>query len=162
MTRWILALLVTSAAAATAGYWWARMPHQDYLVEPAPGVTKTSHATFAAREQPTRLLSAQEAEQQRAEQYRDLHTLDELRALPAEFSRHEALYVIAGRADWSQLRELIAAATALPNETERLDTLETLWLRYAELDPEAALRSALETDRATATRLIATLARTQP
>ena len=162
MTRWILALLATSAAAATAGYWWARTPHQAYLVEPEATAAKTPHTKFAAREEPTRVFTAQQAEDQRAQQYRDLHTLDELRALPAEFSRREALYVIAGRADWSQLRELIASATALPNETERLDTLETLWLRYAELDPEAALRSALETDRVTATRLIATLARTQP
>src|SRR5262245_37598873 len=128
MARWILALLATSAAAATAGYWWARTPHPDYLGEPEAGATKAPHTTFAARGEPVRMFTTQEAEQQRAQQYHDLHTLDELRALPAEFSRREALYVIAGRADWSQLRELIASATALPNETERLDTLETLWL----------------------------------
>jgi hypothetical protein len=162
MTRWILALLVTGAAAATAGYWWAHTQHQDYLVEPGAAATKAPHATFASRDEATPQLSTAETEKQRSQQYRDLHTIDELRALPAEFSRREALYVIAGRADWPQLRELIAAATALPNETERLETLETLWLRYAELDPEAALRSALETDRATATRLITGLAQAQP
>jgi hypothetical protein len=144
------------------GYWWARTPHQDHLVEPDAAAINAPRAKFAARREATPQLSREEAEKQRAQQYRDVHTIDDLRALPAEFSRREALYVIAGRADWPQLRGLIAAATALPNEAERLDTLETLWLRYAELDPEAALRSALETDRATATRLVAVLARTQP
>jgi hypothetical protein len=162
MTRWILALLTTGVAAATAGYWWARTPQENYLVEPGPAASKAPHATFASRDEGTSQLSAAEAEKQRSLQYRDLHTIDELRALPAEFSRREALYAIAGRADWPQLRELIGEATALPNEAERLATLETLWLRYAELDPDAALRSALETDRATATRLIAVIAQTQP
>ncbi len=61
-----------------------------------------------------------------------------------------------------QLAAMIAEARALANPVERRSTLESLLLRYAELDVDDAVGQALENDRETAAHLLAALTAVAP
>lgn len=80
----------------------------------------------------------------------------------SDFSHRRALYASASQADRAQLDAMITDAKALANAVERRSTLEILLLRYAELDVDGALGHAMDADRETATRLMATLAAVAP
>jgi hypothetical protein len=130
--------------AGAAVFWLQRNPGmQEQLGLAAPPVEANPE-----------LLSSHEATVQRASHYQDVDSVAETLELPSNFARREALHVVAGRADARQLGSLIKEAKRVSDPAIRLDALEILLLRYVEVDPRAALRSAQETDRSTAPKLV--------
>jgi hypothetical protein len=125
-----------------------------YWVQLNPGVQEQLGLPVPAVEAHPELLSTQEATVQRASHYQDVDSVAETLELPSNFARREALHVIAGRADAGQLRSLISEAKRVSDAAIRADSLEILLLRYVEVDPPAALKSAQETDRSAAPRLV--------
>jgi hypothetical protein len=84
------------------------------------------------------------------------------RASDPTFSRRAALYAEAAAADEQQLQMLIAQARADPDPIERLAALEILLLKLAQRDASAAVRAALDSERADALHLIGALAANAP
>jgi len=60
-----------------------------------------------------------------------------------DFSRNSALYALIGDAPRTRLEEWLAQLDALPATAHRYDLGRVLYIRFAVLDPEAALRHAL-------------------
>jgi len=83
-----------------------------------------------------------ESERHRLEQYASLNDIAEVVALPSEFARGEAMFVIAGRSDSARVQKLIFDANRIADDVERGYLLEVLFLRLAELDPQSALALA--------------------
>lgn len=94
------------------------------------------------------------AEKHRSENYRSLDTVPAIFELPTAFARSEALYALAGRSDAAALQQQIFAADRIADEVEREHSLNILFFRLAELDPESALALA-RTDYFRGTRSIA-------
>lgn len=84
-------------------------------------------------------MAAAEAEQHREQRYSKLESIEDIVALPTEFSRSEALYAVAGRSDSARLQDLLFAANRIANDATRSAMLEILVFRLAELDPRSAL-----------------------
>ena len=82
------------------------------------------------------------AEKHRQKQYTELSSVQEILALPTEFARSEAMYVLAGRADSAGIQNLIFEANRIADEVERVILLKILFFRLAETDPESALALA--------------------
>jgi hypothetical protein len=78
------------------------------------------------------------------------------------FARRRAIYDAASRTDERHLQALIGEARALTDPIDRIVTLDILLLRLLEEDPQAAVAIALESDRADAPHLLATLASQSP
>jgi len=116
----------------------------------------SSSATWIAPSRPDdpAALTADAARTARESHYRDFSTLAQTRELSSPFARNEATYALAGRAGPGELRTLIAEANHIADQAERIDALEILLTRYVEIDPRAALRSALSMDRAASARLV--------
>jgi len=139
-------LLATAGLVLAGGavFWLQRNPDvKEQLGLPVPPV-----------EAHPELLSSHEATAQRATHYQGIDSVAETLELPSNFARREALHVVAGRADAAQLRSLINEAKRVSDAAIRGDALEILLLRYVEVDPQAALKSAQETDRSAAPRLV--------
>lgn len=79
------------------------------------------------------------AEKHRQQRYANILSIEDVVALPTEFARSEALYVVAGRSDSATLQELLFAANRIADDATRLSMLEILVFRLAELDPRSAL-----------------------
>jgi len=79
------------------------------------------------------------AEKHRDEQYANLTSVEEVIALPTEFARSEALYVLAGRSDSAGVQNLIFEANRIADEIERVALLGILFFRLTETDPQSAL-----------------------
>jgi hypothetical protein len=82
------------------------------------------------------------AEKHRDEQYTSLTSVEEVIALPTEFARSEALYVLAGRSDSAGVQNLIFEANRIADDVERVSLLNILFFRLAETDPLSALALA--------------------
>ena len=148
--RRTLLLGIVAASVFAGGAFWALLgPSGNFLTAITP-VRRGSGIPLPS----VQSMSAAAADAQRALHYQDLNTIGRIRNLPSVFARREALYTVAGRAGLGQLRGLISEAGKIPAESERLQTLEILLLRQVELAPEAALRSALDMDRDSASRLV--------
>ena len=78
------------------------------------------------------------------------------------FAQRTAIYAQAAAADEAGLAALLEQARSIPDAGERVAALEILLLRLAERDASAAVRIALESDRADALRLIGALAANAP
>ena len=107
-----------------------------------------------ARPDEGRPLSPDAARSARAAHYQEFATLAQTRALPSYFARKEALYALAGRSDAGALRSLVSEANRIHDQRERLESLEILLTRFVEIDPEDALRAALNMDRAASAELV--------
>ena len=79
------------------------------------------------------------AKKHRDEQYANLTSVEEVIALPTEFARSEALYVLAGRSDSAGVQNLIFEANRIADEIERVALLGILFFRLTETDPQSAL-----------------------
>lgn len=82
------------------------------------------------------------AEKHREEQYANLATIEQVLALPTEFARSEALYVLAGRSNSAGVQTLIFEANRIADNVERVGLLSILFFRLAEVDPQSALALA--------------------
>ena len=82
------------------------------------------------------------AEKHRDEQYASLGNIEQVLALPTEFSRSEALHVLAGRSDSAGVQSLIFEANRVADSIERVDLLNVLFFRLTESDPQSALALA--------------------
>ena len=82
------------------------------------------------------------AEKHRDEQYANLVNIEQVLALPTEFARSEALYVLAGRSDSAGVQDLIFEANRIADSVERVSLLGILFFQLAEADPRSALAIA--------------------
>jgi hypothetical protein len=160
VTRSSLVWVMTGIAAGIAGGWlWNR----EHAIE----VTPPTIVERQSRSEPSRSPFTQRREERATYLTQPAASRE---AAPArsggsqasEFSHRQTVYESASRADRDQLASLIADARALANPVERRNTLEILLLRYAELDTDAAIGTALDNDRETATHLLAVLAAVAP
>lgn len=87
-------------------------------------------------------VSLAEAESQRQSSFSDVRSMEDVLALPGSFARREALYVLAGRSDSAGIQDLIFQASGMADAGDRLDILQVLFSRLAELDPPSALALA--------------------
>jgi hypothetical protein len=142
--------MTSGIVIGAGGYWALNNARPGMLLTTLGQATRTSAAGLSD----IRSMSAESARAQRALNYQDLDSIAQMRELPSSFARREALYAIAGRAGASQLRKLINEAERIPGEHERVQTLEVLLLREVELEPEAALHSALSMSRDNVSRLM--------
>ena len=157
VTRSSLVWVMTGIAAGIAGGWlWNR--ERPIQVTP-PAAVERSEPTLSPftqrREEHATYLTQPSAS-------RDTAPALARGGQSSEFSHRESVYESASRADREHLESMIADARALANPVERSNTLEILLLRYAELDTDAAIATALGNDRETATHLLAVLTAVAP
>lgn len=82
------------------------------------------------------------AEKHRVERYANLTNIEQILALPTEFTRFEALHVLAGRSDSAGVQNLIFEASRIADDIERAALLNILFFRLTETDPQSALALA--------------------
>ena len=70
-------------------------------------------------------------------------TLADIALIEDDFSRNAALYALIGDAPQVRLEEWLAEVDTLPATRHRPDLARVLYIRFAVLDPEAALQHAL-------------------
>ena len=87
-------------------------------------------------------VSAPEAEKLREERYAGLTTIEDIYALPSEFGRAEALYMLAGRSDSASVQALLFDANRIADEQDRAGAVNILFFRLSELDPQSSLAMA--------------------
>ena len=75
----------------------------------------------------------------REDRYENLHSIEQILALPTNFAQTEALYVLAGRSDSGSVQNLIYEANRIADPADRDGALATLFSRLTELDPPSAL-----------------------
>lgn len=160
VTRSSLVWVMTGIAAGIAGGWLWNREHAIEVTPPAM-VERERHS------EPTRSPFTQRREERATYLTQSTASRDAAPAYSSggqssEFSHRQSVYESASRADRDHLESMIADARALANPVERRSTLEILLLRYAELDTDAAIGSALTNDRETATHLLAVLTAVAP
>jgi len=79
------------------------------------------------------------AEQHRLDSYADIASIDQIVALPTQFARASAMHALASRLDSAELQAMIYNTDRIADDDERERLLETLFFRFAELDPRSAL-----------------------
>ena len=87
-------------------------------------------------------LSGADLDIARESSFIDINGIEDVLALPTEFSRREALHVLAGRSDADRLQKLIFDGDRISDRTLRGSTLTILFRRLAEVDPQTALALA--------------------
>ena len=70
-------------------------------------------------------------------------TLADIALIEDDFSRNAALYALIGDAPQARVEEWLAEVDTLPATRHRPDLARVLYIRFAVLDPEAALQHAL-------------------
>ncbi len=88
------------------------------------------------------VISMAEVEVHREDSYESIETIDAVFALPTDFARSEALYVMAGREDTFGVHELIDQAIGITSPEDRRSAIGILLERLTELDPYDALETA--------------------
>ena len=125
-----LTLIVSGMLAGVAVAWFL-------LGDKEPAVPVIERDLVAA---PT--ISMESAEQHREEGFTNIHTVEEVLALPTQFARGEALYALAGRSDSGEVQNLIQDAARIADPGMRRDSLGVLFMRLTEMDPLSALALA--------------------
>lgn len=74
---------------------------------------------------------------------RDTATLADIAWIEDDFSRNAALYALTADATQGHLEQWLAEVETLPATRHRSDVARVLYIRFAVLDPEAALQHAL-------------------
>ena len=87
-------------------------------------------------------LSGADLDIARDSSFVDINSIEAVLALPTEFSRREALHVLAGRSDADRLQKLIFDGDRISDRTLRGSILTILFRRLAEVDPQTALALA--------------------
>lgn len=124
--------LLVAAAAAAVGALAMRVATND-----TP--TRTAKAIAVSE---TDDVSLAEAEALREARYADLSTIEDVLALPGEFSELEALATLAARRDSSDVQALLLDAVRVEDPWRREAFVELLLVRLVEIDPRAALALA--------------------
>ena len=70
-------------------------------------------------------------------------TLADIASIEDDFSRNASLYALIGDATRMRIEEWLAEVDTLPARRHRSDIARVLYIRFAVLDPEAALQHAL-------------------
>ncbi len=86
--------------------------------------------------------SAADLEMARDSNFVYINEIEDILALPTEFSRREAMYILAGRSDADRLQKLIFDGESISDRTVREVMLNILFIRLAEADPQTALALA--------------------
>jgi hypothetical protein len=152
--RWLWALCSSAVAALVA---WMLISGKGGEPLASASVAKNA-STLAASEggsPAARSASAALASAVQAEPVNDA-------SARSAIARRAAVYAEAAEADEARLQMLIEQARSIPDANERLAALEILLLKLAEHDATAAIRSALESERADAVSLIGALAASAP
>lgn len=87
-------------------------------------------------------MTPEVAEVHRQERFEELTTVADIYALPDGYSRHEALYTVAGRSSAAGVQGLIFEANRIADRYEREQALNILFYRLTVLDPRSALALA--------------------
>ncbi|MCH8895730.1 MAG: hypothetical protein IH927_05650, partial [Proteobacteria bacterium] len=90
-------------------------------------------------------MSGTVAAQHREDRYENLRSIEQILALPTDFSQTEALYVLAGRSDSGSVQNLIREANRIVDPADRNGALIILFSRLTELDSPSALAMARTT-----------------
>lgn len=118
--RLSIALVVSAVVVAVVVVWrWE------------PGANPTNSERSAS--EPTTVQTARSAEV----------TLAEIAEISDDFSRNAAMYRLADGATREQVEDWLAEVEALPPSPHRYDLARVLYIRYAVLDPQAAVEHAL-------------------
>ena len=119
--RLSIALVVSAVVVAVVVVWrWE------------PGANPTNSERSAS--EPTTVQTARSAEA----------TLAEIAEISDDFSRNAAMYRLADGATREQVEEWLAEVEALPPSPHRYDLARVLYIRFAVIDPEAALDHAFQ------------------
>jgi len=87
-------------------------------------------------------MSGAIAAQHREDRYENLRSIEQILALPTDFSQTEALYMLAGRSDSGSVQNFITEANRIADPADRNSALAILFFRLTELDSPAALALA--------------------
>lgn len=98
-------------------------------------------------------MTQEAAEEHREESFKTVTTIEEVMRLPTEFMRSEAIHALAGRSDSAALQVLVFEADRIADEVERVQLLNILFFRLAEIDPQSALALARTDQFGTVTSL---------
>lgn len=82
----------------------------------------------------------------RQNRYANLHSVEDVLALPSDFAQTDALYAVAGRSDSSAVQRLVFEAVRIRDDRDRDAALHILFARLTELDPRSALALARSAD----------------
>ncbi len=137
MAKWIAAVIVAFALGAATAYAWRHFA-------PSGAALVAAHQPSAARHAAGQTAAA--ADEQPPER---ATTLAEIAALASDFEQTATLYALLRKADASTVERLLREAEGLRPRRERVAAKSIIYARYAELDPLAAVESALaqETDK---------------
>ncbi len=103
---------------------------------------------FASTRNPVRDIAAgpkislEAASNHRSARFESLSSIQETLSLPSDFDQTEALYVIAGRSNSSEVQNLIYQANRVADESDRRAALSILFLRLTDIDPRSAVAIA--------------------
>ncbi len=109
-----------------------------------PSVDETKRFSKAPESRSLRVdeVISTSAESQRQDGYADIQSVADALALPDDFSRREALYVLAGRSNAAEVQDLVYQATYLVDSTQRYASVAILLERLVALDPRSAVAIA--------------------
>ena len=136
MKRTVLVLILGVMLGAAAGYGLSRQDSGLVLED----------GRFAER--PRRDLverdgvTAEAVETMREARFSTVRTIEDTLALPTDFAETEALYVLAGRSNASELQDLIYQAARIREQQDRNYAISILLGRLTELDPRSAVAIA--------------------
>lgn len=133
MKKMIIAGLIFGLVSLTIGYNIGRIP----VASKALPVSKFTPALRKVMNEPR--VSTKETQTQRETRFANLNTIAQTLTLTSEFDQTEALYVIAGRSDVSNLIKLIKQASQIASVSDRKGALGILFSRLVQLDPHMAV-----------------------
>lgn len=87
-------------------------------------------------------MSGEAASLHREQRFENLHSIEQVLALPTDFARTEAIYALSGRADSGTVQNLIYEANRIADPIDRAEALGILFSRLTELDAPSALAMA--------------------
>jgi hypothetical protein len=130
-------VLVSTATVVAALLWTGREPSTPRSAA-SSSFQDASPAAPAPDTTPPDSESVEGAESTRTAPPPD--TIADILELPHDFSQTQAAFELAAAADATQLQALVAEARSIPSTNDRVALTRILVLRYAEIEPYAAVR----------------------
>ena len=115
------------------------------ILDRAPTITGTKDQNAVRDIDGVSKIPVEAAALHRENRYENLHSIEQILALPTEFAQTEALYTLAGRSNSDSAQNLIYEANRIADPADRDRTLAILISRLTELDPPSALAIARTT-----------------
>ena len=125
LSRLSMVLIVAASVVVAAVVVWR-------ADRPEPGTSRTQSEISAGESTALQTVPSAEA------------TLAEIAEITDDFSRNAAMYRLASGATGQQVEEWLDEVETLPRSPHRYDVARVLYMRFAALDPEAALEHAFE------------------